>query len=101
METAAIIKKLREERGLSQEDLAKALGVTNQAVSTWETGKRLPRMGVIEKMSVLFGVSKSYLIGEEGSEQEIILTDDEVDLILAYRASSAETREIIRRIIER
>ena len=51
MEIGAIIKKLREEHGMSQEELAKYLGVTYQDVSTWETGKRLPRMGSIEKMS--------------------------------------------------
>lgn len=102
METAAIIKKLREEHGMSQEDLAKALGVTNQAVSTWETGKRLPRMGVVEKMSVLFGVSKGYIIGqEELTYKEVILTKEERALIIAYRSAPDEVKEIIRKIVER
>lgn len=102
MEIAVIIKKLREERGMSQEDLAKALGVTNQAVSTWETGKRLPRMGAIEKMSTLFGVSKGYIIGEdEDSAEEMILTSEERALLIAYRSAPAEVKEIIRKIVER
>lgn len=102
MEIAVIIKKLREERGMSQEDLAKALGVTNQAVSTWETGKRLPRMGAIEKMSMLFGVSKGYIIGEdEDSSEEMVLTSEERALLIAYRSAPAEVKEIIRKIVER
>lgn len=102
MEIAVIIKKLREERGMSQEDLAKALGVTNQAVSTWETGKRLPRMGAIEKMSTLFGVSKGYIIGEdEDSAEEMILTSEERALLIAYRSAPAEVKGIIRKIVER
>lgn len=101
MEIGAIIKKLREEHGMSQEDLAKCLGVTYQAVSTWETGKRLPRMGAIEKMSSLFGVAKSYIIGEEDDSAyfEFRVTDEEQKLITAYRKASPETRRNIQKIL--
>lgn len=101
METAAIIKKLREEHGMSQEDLAKYLGVTYQAVSAWETGKRLPRMGAIEKMSVLFSVSKGYLIGEaeEVHYVDVYLNDEERLLVIAYRKASPEARRNVQRIL--
>lgn len=62
MELKDTIKRLREERGLTQEELAKALGVTRPAVTQWETGWSQPRMGTIEKLSQFFGVSKAELI---------------------------------------
>ena len=101
MEIGAIIKKLREEHGMLQEELAKYLGVTYQAVSTWETGKRLPRMGSIEKMSLLFGVTKSYIIGEEDDSIyfEFKITDEEQRLIIAYRKATPETRRNIQKIL--
>lgn len=101
MEIGAIIKKLREEHGMSQEELAKCLGVTYQAVSTWETGKRLPRMGSIEKMSSLFGVTKSYIIGEEDDSTyfEFQITDEERRFIIAYRKATPETRRNIQKIL--
>lgn len=56
------IKRLRKLRGLSQEELAKELGVSRAAVTQWETGWSSPRMGMIEKLSSFFDVSKAELI---------------------------------------
>lgn len=41
METKDVIRKLRTERGMSQEELAGRVSVTRQAVSRWETGGSL------------------------------------------------------------
>ena len=59
------IKNLRTARQLSQDDLAKAIGCTNKAVSTWEKGTREPRMGAIQKMADFFGVPKSVIIEDD------------------------------------
>lgn len=56
------IKNLREARGLTQAQLGDAVGVSDKAVSTWESGKREPRMGVVEKLAAFFGVEKSTLL---------------------------------------
>ena len=56
------IKKLRESKGLSQVELGKIAGVSDKAVSTWENNIKTPRMGVIQKLSDYFGVSKSDII---------------------------------------
>ena len=56
------IRNLRIIHGMSQDDLAKAVGVSNRTVSTWERDARMPRMGPIEKMVKLFNVSKPYLM---------------------------------------
>lgn len=60
------IKRLRESRGLTQAQLGDAVGVSDKAVSTWESGKREPRMGVVEKLAVFFNVPKSVLLFGDG-----------------------------------
>ncbi len=62
------IKQLRESKGLTQAQLAEQLGVSYQAVSTWENGIKVPRMGIIEKLSKFFDVPKSCILGWESKE---------------------------------
>ena len=64
------IKKLRESKGLSQVELGKIAGVSDKAVSTWENNIKTPRMGVIQKLSDYFGVSKSDIIEDVNVQQE-------------------------------
>jgi len=62
------IKIIRERYGLTQQDLADIAGVTNKAVSAWESGTKEPRMGAIEKIAQRFGILKSNIIEENGME---------------------------------
>jgi len=65
MGLAENIKHLREQHGLTQKEFGESLDVSAATVSTWEIGTRQPRMGVIEKMSRLYGVKKSDIIDEK------------------------------------
>ena len=58
------IKRFRQEKGLTQADLARALGVTCQAVSKWETSANSPDITLIPKLAELFGISISELFAE-------------------------------------
>lgn len=58
------IKALREHADLSQEELGKRIGKTRSAISQYEAGKIVPRMGVIEDLASVFGVKKSEIIGD-------------------------------------
>ena len=63
---AETIQRLRKEKGLSQEQLATALGVSRQAVSKWETGESVPETEKIIALSQLFGVTTDLLLlGEQ------------------------------------
>ena len=62
MGIAENIKRLRESHDMTQEELAKAVGMSRPAVTQWETGWSQPRMGTIEKLAVFFGVPKSEII---------------------------------------
>ena len=55
--TGAVIKRLREDKNLTQSELAEKIGVSSKAVSKWETGKGLPDISLIEPLSSALGVS--------------------------------------------
>lgn len=57
------INKLRKEHGMTQEQLAEALGVTFASVSKWERGATTPELTLIAEMADLFEVSIDALIG--------------------------------------
>lgn len=57
------IKEIRQEKNLSQTDIAKALGVTRQAISLYEKGDREPKLETWRKLADFFGVSVPYLQG--------------------------------------
>ena len=64
-----IIKRLRLEHGMTQEELGKHIGVQKSAIRKYESGmvENIPRSS-IEKMAELFGVRPSYLMGWESSQ---------------------------------
>ncbi len=62
MSMGSRIRSLREERKISQAELANFLKVSDKAVSTWENDIKIPRMGTLESMAKFFGVTKSYII---------------------------------------
>lgn len=58
------IKRLREQHNMTQMDLANEISVSDKTISSWENGIRVPRMGAIERLSRIFNVSKSEILGE-------------------------------------
>lgn len=65
------IKYLRERQGMTQAELGAVAGVSDKAVSTWEKGANVPRMGPIQKMAEYFNVSMAFIIGEEEEHQAL------------------------------
>ena len=61
------LQKLRQEKGLSQEQLAEELAVSRQAVGKWESGQSRPEMDKLVALAALFGVSTDYLLREDGT----------------------------------
>lgn len=64
MEFGDILKQLRKERGLSQDELAALLGTTKQVLSRYETKKRVPRLSVVSDYAQKLGIPLSMLSGE-------------------------------------
>lgn len=59
---------LRKQKGLTQEELANALGVTNQAVSKWESAQCCPDIQHLPNLAKIFEVSIDELMGHKSSE---------------------------------
>lgn len=85
MEFYQKLKKLRAQKGWSQEEFAEKLQVSRQAVSKWENGQGFPETEKLVKMSRLFQVSIDYLLkdedqpfGEQGTIDEGYYASQEV-----------------------
>ncbi len=59
------LKELREEMGLSKEQLAKESGISRPSISLYEAGKRVPSIDAAAALADFFKVSVDYLIGRE------------------------------------
>ena len=63
MDTKDMIRRLRTEKGLSQDELAEKVFVTRQAVSRWENGETTPNVETLKLLSNVFDVSINTLLG--------------------------------------
>ena len=70
---AGNLKKLREAARYTQDDVAKALGITRSAYSNYEAGKREVPYDVLEKASNLFGCDMMVLFEENENVDALIL----------------------------
>lgn len=57
------LKKLREEKGMTQAELGRQLKISPSAIGMYEQGRRTPDIPILKKMSAFFGVSIDYLLG--------------------------------------
>ncbi len=80
--------ELRRKKGMTQQELADELGVTNKAVSNWETGETFPETKQLIPLADIFGVSVDDLLrGRESAA--------ETKSPLSAQEQTAEKREII------
>jgi len=86
------IKRLRKSAGMSQDQLGEKIGKTRSAVSQYESGIIVPRMGVIEDLAHVFRVSKTEIL-EDAEHYAVASLDDEDELLRLFRSMNAHGRE--------
>ncbi len=59
------LKELRIDNNLSQEQLAKAVGLSHTAIVYWENGQRVPNANAVIVLAEYFEVTTDYLLGVE------------------------------------
>ena len=83
------IAHLRKERGLTQAQLGELLGVSNQAISKWESDVNLPDVMLLPQIAKVFGVAIDRLF-EEVETEEKTETSDKLIWILREEHDGAE-----------
>lgn len=72
------LREVRSKLGLSQVDIAKAIGMQQAQYSTYERGDNRPSIDVLEKLVVKFNININYLLTGKGS---MFITDQEKPLL--------------------
>lgn len=58
-----LLQKVKTEKGIIQDDVAKAIGVSRQALGKWANGETVPDILDLKKLAIYFDVSADYLLG--------------------------------------
>ena len=79
------LRRLRIDKGLSQQQLAKKMFVDRSTVTKWESGSRLPDVEVINRLARCLGVGTAALMdaAAQGSERPIVLVLDDEKIVLS------------------
>lgn len=100
------LKKLRQKAGLSQQQLADVIGVSQQSVNKYENHSIEPDIRTLTALADCFGTSVDYLIGHTEYNRKIEpvahydLNDEESSLIDGFRLLSKTERQSIELIIK-
>lgn len=100
------LKLLRKEKGISQQQLADIIGVTQQSINKYENHKIEPDIDTLIKLAVFFDTSVDYLVGHSSIRHVIEdvrrydLNSDEIRLVEGYRLLSKTQKETLQQVIE-
>lgn len=100
-EIASILKSIRIKAGMTQTQVAKALGRKQQTVASWEVGQSQPDANTLFVLCKLYGISVDEAFGfkksKRSEELENLLTADEALLLRGYRQLTDEGKDSIQR----
>ena len=98
MNVADRIQNLRKIKGISQEQLAEAIGVSRQAVSKWESEQSTPDLDKIVLMSDFFDVTTDYLLKgiEPTNEIEHMTVGDVIDNKILTDTNGKRMKKILK-----
>ena len=93
------LRQLRLDRGFTQIDLAKQVGITQQSIAGWEKGANYPNIDTLRRLANVLGVSVDYLIDNEPPPKRIF-TAQQVKLINEFEELPPDGKDLILRTLQ-
>jgi len=100
------LKRLRVEKGLSQQELADILKVNRATLGNWEIDRTSPGYTTLCKIAKYFNVTVDYLlngeplkVGEDGVPY-IVMSPDEIELFAQIKQLSEEDKVMVKSLVE-
>ena len=94
------LRDRRKELGISQGELAKALGISVSAVSNYETGLNAMREDVLLRLFHVLQVEPNYLYQDDFESRQLTLSAEEERLVRRYRALRVPGRQALRAVAD-
>ena len=90
------ISSCRKEQGMTQAALAEKPGISDRAVSKWETGKSMPDSGIMLELCELLGINVNELLSGEKIMTEVYDKRAEENLLEMRRQVEEKNRQLLR-----
>ena len=94
------LKKLRNERGISQQALAQELGLTQQSINKFENHKIEPEIATLILLADYFNTTVDYLIGRTDREGNNLGVSKTEDILWKYSRLKEKERQCVDHVIE-
>ena len=96
------LRVLRNAKGMSQQQLADAIGVTQQAIHQYETDKVEPDLENLIRLADTLEVSVDLLIGHQAVDptSNNLISNDEYSIIDIYRSLDSSDKKTVVRLIK-
>ncbi len=96
LKTGMFISELRKEKSLTQAQLAEKLGITDRAVSKWETGRSLPDAAIMLELCEILGITVNELLSGERLNMEQFDKKFEENLLEMKKQKEESDRKLLR-----
>lgn len=94
------LKKARQRVGLTQQQIANALGITKSTYCGYETGKRQPDIPKLRRLSLLLCTSVDEMLGLSGGESDYTVSPSEFEHIKRFRSLDAYGQRLVRMLLD-
>lgn len=98
MSFGTILKKLRQDNNLTQDELAKKIETSRSNIANYENDKNMPSVDILEKLAKLFNVTIDYLLGKSDIRNPEKADLDKLQIGLSAKDYSNITDEQIKQI---
>lgn len=89
------LSKKRKEKGLTQVEMAKIIGVTDRAISNWENGRRIPDVSLFNNICEALDITVNELINGEDISKDKVISKNNESLIKVLKNNKNNKRRFI------